>query len=204
MIWIIRQVLFFWKLLQVNDTPRCLALGLASGVLLGLIPKGNLLAIGIASVVFAVRVNIPVATTAAFVISLAGTWLDPMTHRLGQAVLTQSMLTPIWQWLYQQPFTAWTSFNNTVVMGNLLLGSALFYPTYRLSLPWFARYRQWFDLREERAADDSQPTVAIKAVAEASDKSLPDVPPAVPIGSNAAATQDIIPRRTTPRLRKCA
>lgn len=204
MIWIIRQVLFFWKLLHVNATPRCLALGLASGVLLGLIPKGNLLAIGIASVVFAMRVNIPVATTAAFVISLAGTWLDPLTHRLGQAVLTQSMLTPIWQWLYQQPFAAWTSFNNTVVMGNLLLGSALFYPAYRLSLPWFVRYRQWLDLREERADDDRQPTVTIKALAEASDKSLPDVSPAVPIGVNAAAPQDIIPRRTTPRLRKCA
>jgi hypothetical protein len=34
----------------------------------------------------------------------------------------------------------WTHFNNSVVLGSLLLGIALLYPVYRLSEPRFEKY----------------------------------------------------------------
>ena len=201
MIWLIRRAAFFWKLAHIKDTPRRLALGLACGVLLGLVPKGNLLAIGIAMVVFATHVSLPVATASALGVSLFGTWLDPVTHRLGQAILTQPLLTPIWDRLYHVPLVAWTSFNNTVVMGNLFLGLVLLYPVYRLSLPWFVRYRHWVDLRTageqpDEPATDTAPAVPDAGVTES------EPAPARPLDPSPA--QRVIPRRATRKLRKCA
>ena len=34
----------------------------------------------------------------------------------------------------------WTDFNNSIVLGSLVIGLLLLYPMYRLSKPVFARY----------------------------------------------------------------
>ncbi len=160
MIWLARRLIFFWKLVHVRDTPRRLALGLACGLLLGLLPKGNLLAVAIAAIVFATRINLPVATAVALLVSLVGTWLDPVANWLGRGVLQQPWLAPFWRWLYALPLAPWTSFNNTVVMGHFLIGLALLYPAYRLSLPWFVRYRAWLDARDARQQSAHQPVAS--------------------------------------------
>ena len=64
---------------------------------------------------------------------------DPLTHRIGELVLTNTTLMPLWRLLTRLPMMAWTSFNNTVVMGSFWLGLALMAPVYRLSLPWMER-----------------------------------------------------------------
>jgi hypothetical protein len=69
----------------------------------------------------------------AFALSLLGTHLDRLTHGIGVHVLQN-------QWVYAQlshgyalPLVPWTSLNNTVVVGGLLLGAVLFYPVFHLS-----------------------------------------------------------------------
>lgn len=211
MIWLIRRALYFWKLAHVRDTPRRLALGLACGLALGLLPKGNLLAIGLATAVFATRVNLRVATTAALLFSLGAPWLDPVAHRLGEWVLTQSALTPTWRWLYDQPIIAWTAFNNTVVMGQLLFGLAAFYPVYRGALPWFERYCLWLDSKTEPSESsvssdvaDSVPTIAAASTEKTPDNTEPTAPDTIAPTMPMAATPRVSPRRVAPRLRKCA
>jgi len=46
----------------------------------------------------------------------------------------------VWRWFYELPLAPWTDFNNTIVMGSLILGLLLFYPTYRLTRPLFEKY----------------------------------------------------------------
>ena len=39
-------------------------------------------------------------------------------------------LKPLWTCLYSLPVVPWTKFNNTVVLGNLVLGLLLYAPVY--------------------------------------------------------------------------
>ena len=140
--WLVQQLVHFREAAKSGDTPRQLALGVAVGLLLGLIPKGNLIAIGLSAIVLAARINVGTAMIAATLFSALGMLTDPLTHRIGLALLNERSLQPIWTWLYRLPLMPWTDFNNSVVMGSFVLGIGLFYPAYRLSWMWFERYRR--------------------------------------------------------------
>lgn len=119
--------------------PKQLALGVALGMVLGLLPKGNLLAV-IAAVVFcAARINLGIGAASAVLFSAIAVWFDPITHVIGLKLLTTEWLQPAWTTLFNTPVIPWTRFNNTVVLGSLAMGLALFYPVYRLCIPAFER-----------------------------------------------------------------
>lgn len=140
------------RLFTAAGTPRQLALGLALGMLIGLVPKGNLTAVLLGVILLASRVHLGAGMLAAAVFSWVGMLLDPLSHRIGQAFLTLDALQPTWAYLYDLPLAPWTALNNTVVLGSLLLGLWLFYPVYRLSelafacgqprvVDWLKKYR---------------------------------------------------------------
>jgi uncharacterized protein (TIGR03546 family) len=132
MLWLIKQFLYLRKAVTTGDSPRLLAFSFALGMVLGLMPKGNLLAVLLSTVLFASRSNLAVAMVSALLFSLAGPLADPVTDRLGAALLRWSVLRPAWMWLDSKPLVPWTAFNNTVVLGSLTLGLLLFYPVYRV------------------------------------------------------------------------
>ncbi|HUT90400.1 MAG TPA: TIGR03546 family protein [Thermoguttaceae bacterium] len=140
------------RLFTAAGTPRQLALGLAMGMLIGLVPKGNLTAVLLAVILLASRVNLGAGMIGAALFSWVGMLVDPLSHRIGQAFLTHESLQPTWAYLYDLPLAPWTALNNTVVLGSLLLGLWLFYPVYRLSelafahgqprvVDWLKKYR---------------------------------------------------------------
>lgn len=141
MMFLLRPVRYLAKALVAQESSRQLAAGLALGVMVGLVPKGNLTAVVLAMVLFALRVNLGTGLLSAFVVSLAAPWLDPLSHAIGYALLTFGPLEPVWARLYDLPLVPWTAFNNTVVLGSFVLGAALAYPVYRASEPIFARYQ---------------------------------------------------------------
>jgi len=126
------------RLFTAAGTPRQLALGLAVGMLIGLVPKGNLTAVLLGVILLASRVNLGTGMIGAAVFSWVGLLVDPFSHRIGQAFLTHESVQPMWAYLYDLPLAPWTALNNTVVLGSLLLGLWLFYPVYRLSELAFA------------------------------------------------------------------
>jgi len=125
--------------LVAERSPRQLAAGFALGMVLGLVPKGNLTAVGLGLVLFTCRVNLGAGLLAAAVFSWAGVWFDPAADDLGHLLLGAGWLTPLWTALYNVPVARWSGFNNTVVLGNLGLGLILFYPVYVVSLAVFER-----------------------------------------------------------------
>ena len=133
----LRPFRLFFRALIVDATPRQMALGLALGVLVGLIPKGNLLAIGLMVMLCSLRVNLGVGLSAVFVTSWAGLLLDPITHRIGEFLLKRDSLQPLWETMYDTVVLPWTDFNNTVVLGSFVLGAGSFVPLYFLSRPIF-------------------------------------------------------------------
>jgi uncharacterized protein (TIGR03546 family) len=140
MFFVLRPLRLFLKACVTESTPLQMSYGLALGVLVGLVPKGNLLAIGLGLLLAATRVNLAIAASAAVAVSFAAVMCDPLFDRIGTAVLTAPSLRSFWTSLSETAFVPWTDFNNTVVMGSFLCGLTLFWPLHWLSRPFFARY----------------------------------------------------------------
>ena len=128
-------------------TPRQMALGFALGMLIGLVPKGNLTAVALTVVLLGTRVNLGMGLVGAGVFSWIGMLVDPFTHRIGHAMLTSESLQPTWAYLYDLPLVPWTGFNNSIVLGSLVLGLWLFYPVWRSSERVLERVQPWLGER---------------------------------------------------------
>ncbi len=121
-------------------SPRRMAAGLALGTAVGMVPKGNLTAVVLMTLLCALQVNLAAGLFAVFVVSIGATFADPLFHEIGYAVLTAEGLQSTWTWFFNRPLAAWTDLNNTVVMGSLLVGIASMYPVYRVTRPLCERY----------------------------------------------------------------
>jgi len=112
------------------DSPRQLAAGFALGMVLGILPKGNLIALSLCVMLFSLRVNKGLAIVAAVLFSWLGPLADSFTNRMGDEVLHAGVLQAGFASVYELPLGPWLGFNNTIVMGSLLVGLYLVYPVY--------------------------------------------------------------------------
>ena len=117
---------------------------------MGLIPKDSLFVVILAFMLLCTTANILCAVVMGFWFTWLGHFVDGFSHKLGSMVLTSNKLEPMWAYLYDLPILPWTRFNNTVVMGNLILAALLFYPTYRISCAFFSAYGPRLRKRAER------------------------------------------------------
>lgn len=136
--------LFIYKTLKIliaairgSDSPKQIGFGIALGMMIGFLPKDSAFAMMFGLFVFATSVNLLATTLSVITFALIGSLCDPLFHQVGFFVLTHENLEATWIWLYQQPFSAWTRFNNTVVMGSLLVGLFLMFPIYYYSTGFF-------------------------------------------------------------------
>lgn len=116
-------------------TPAQVALAIALGIAVGIVPKGNLLCVGLGVVMCALRLNLPVALAVTVLVSMGAAVGDPLFDKVGGALLEADSLRPLWVWLSERPFSAWLQFNNTVVLGSFVIGVMQIYPMYRLTRP---------------------------------------------------------------------
>ena len=122
-----------WHALISESSAKQIAWGVALGVLIGFVPKGNLIAICLAGILFSMRVNLLSALVAVIACSLVAPLFDPFFDHMGRTILTIVPLQGLFARVYQWPFVPWTAFNNTVVMGALFVGLLQLYPTYRIT-----------------------------------------------------------------------
>jgi uncharacterized protein (TIGR03546 family) len=131
--WIVKPLRILVESLRDEESPHLLALGLSLGMLVGLVPKDNLTATCLATLLLVLRLHLGAAASSALLFTWVGSLLDPLSHRIGLAILTFKPLEPFYSWLFDQPLVPWTNLNNTVVLGNLAIGLVLCYPCYRLA-----------------------------------------------------------------------
>ena len=130
--------------LLAHDSSNQLALGFALGMVLGLMPKGNLIAVSLFVLLFSLRVNAGIGLVAAFAFSWIGPALDPVANKLGSYFLSADAMQPTYAALFHLPLGPWFEFNNTVVVGLLAIGIWAAYPVY-----WFSY--QAFEWNRKRA-----------------------------------------------------
>ena len=138
---ILRPLRHLVDALSTNDSPNQVALGFTIGMVLGMVPKGNLIALALLVLLCAVRVNRSAGLLAAGLFSLLSPLLDGITHKIGEAVLYQPGLQGFYAWLYDLPLGPFLGFHNTVTAGALLLALYITYPCYYGSRLAFTRYR---------------------------------------------------------------
>ena len=139
----IRPIRFLVQGIAAADTPRQLALGLAIGMMIGLVPKGNLTAVVLSMILLGTRVNLAAGMLGAFSFSWLSGWTDPLADRIGHGLLTHEPLQPLFASLYDLPLAAWTALDNTVVFGSLMLGLWLFWPVYHFGHNSFQKVQPW-------------------------------------------------------------
>lgn len=134
--------------LVAHDASNQLAAGFALGMVLGLVPKGNLIAVSLFVLLFSLRVNTGIGLVAALAFSWIGPVLDPIADTLGAYFLSAGTLQPTYATLFHMPLGPWFEFNNTVVVGLLAIGAWASYPVYYLSYLGF----EWNRKRAHEAA----------------------------------------------------
>lgn len=129
------------RLVLASNAPGQLAAGFTIGMLIGLLPKGNLIALSLCVLLFSMRCNKGLGLVAAVAFSFVGPWTDPFAHRLGLVVLNAKPLAAIYASVFNLPLGPWVGFNNTVVTGSLLMGLYLAYPVYWITRRLFSAVR---------------------------------------------------------------
>ena len=127
----------FCRLLLTSAAPEQLAAGFTIGMLIGLVPKGNLVALSLCVLLFSMRCNKGLGLAAAAAFSFAGPWTDSFAHRLGFAALSLDPLQSTYASIFSLPIGPWLGFNNTVVAGSLLIGLYAAYPVFWITRQLF-------------------------------------------------------------------
>lgn len=140
---VLKFVLKFMKILNRDASPEQIAGGIALGAIAGITPFASLHNLLVLFLVIVIRVNISSAFLGLALFSAIGYLLDPLSNAIGYALLVRAdFLRPFWTLLYNTPVVPWTSFNNTLTLGSLVLATALFAPLY-FALVWaVVKYRE--------------------------------------------------------------
>ena len=115
-------------------TAAGIATGVAFGAMLGLIPPGNLVSLAVLLLLFFSGSNLVFAGLNALFFLLLARWIAPWADRIGEAVLTLPVVQRFGSRAWEYPLVAWTDLDNTVVLGQTLIGLVLFLPL--LLLVW--------------------------------------------------------------------
>ncbi len=139
------------QVLRSNDSPRQLAWGFAFGTVLGLIPVKSLFNILPLFLIYILNVNMGIALIAAALYKIFGVFLSRLFHHVGLYLLTQVPgLTSFWTHMYNLPIVPWTKFNNTVVLGSLVVSVVFIIPHYFVISKLLKQYQtKWRDKLEK-------------------------------------------------------
>ena len=146
--------------LVAHDAPNQIAAGFALGMMLGFMPKGNLIALSLLVLLFSLRVNKSAGLAAAFLFSWTTPLIDQFGNKLGLYVLTTDRIQGTYASIFSMPLGPWLEIDNTAVIGSLLLGLYAFYPVYwlgYLACNWHKSRTQL----AENSANDVRGTFAV-------------------------------------------
>lgn len=126
------QIVKFINAINSNRNPSEIANAFCMGIMLGFMPKNNILWFIIFIFFFFVRINKPTYLLVAAIASGFAWLLDPLFDNIGYQVLTIESFKNFYGWFLEVPFVGFTKFNNTIVMGSLCVSLALYIPLFIL------------------------------------------------------------------------
>ncbi len=138
----IKMILKLLKVLNSEADPGQISLALCFALLSGFLPFFSPLNIIVLLVVFLIRVNLSAYFLGTAFFAGIAYLLDPLFNRVGLAVLTAGALHGLWTTLYNSTIWRLQRFNNTVVMGGIVVGVVLAIPLFLLGNFLIRTYRE--------------------------------------------------------------
>jgi uncharacterized protein (TIGR03546 family) len=131
------------KTLHSDGTPAQIAAGIALGSALGLTPIANAHNLVVVLLLAVLNVSFASGLLAWAMFVPVGFMLDPLFHKLGRLLLMDTpSLRSMWTAMDNVPGLALTNFNNTVVLGSVVVWIVLFVPIYFAARIGVVRYRE--------------------------------------------------------------
>ncbi len=131
----------FFAAINANSRPGEIAAGFACGILLAMIPFGNLLWFLLFVLFFLLRLHAGTMLLVTAVFKLFIAVSDPLLDFVGRAVLSHPALFEFFTELYNVPFVPLTNFNNSLVTGGLIVGIVIWIPMFFLGRVLITVYR---------------------------------------------------------------
>ncbi|WP_415061882.1 TIGR03546 family protein [Bdellovibrio sp.] len=122
---LLKQLFNFLKLLNSDTGTNQLAAGLSLGLILGFAPFLSIQTLLVLAIIFVFRVQIGAAFLSAFFFKFTAYFFDQPAHLLGKAVLESESLRPLFVTMYNMPLVPMTRFNNSIVMGSMIVSILL-------------------------------------------------------------------------------
>ena len=140
------------KTLHSEGTPGQVAAGVALGAALGLTPLINVHNLLIVALICVLNVSLGGALLGWALFVPLGFVLDPVFDRLGRQLLLETpALTPMWTAWFNTPILPYTNFNNTIVLGSVVVWLALALPIFLAARYGVTRYRATVGERVRRS-----------------------------------------------------
>lgn len=137
------------KALNSDSAPGQVALAFALAVITGLTPLFSLHNILILLIACILRINFGAFILGTLFFSGLAYLIDPTAVSIGESILTNTSYQAFWTDLYQSDFWRATRFNNTLVLGSLVVALIAFIPVLLLSRWLILAYRHklmvWVD-----------------------------------------------------------
>ncbi len=133
-----------FKLLNSETDPRQIALAISLALIPALTPVFSIHNLLILLIIALFRVNMMSFILAFIIFKPLSFILSPLTNMIGYATLTSAALEPLWTTMYNIDAVKLTNFNNTHLMGGLVLSLVLFVPLYFIFKKLIIKYREKF------------------------------------------------------------
>ncbi|MBN2407760.1 MAG: TIGR03546 family protein [Elusimicrobia bacterium] len=141
MIWI-KLIKKLFKALNADASPAEIAAGVILGSVIGLTPAFALHNLLVVALIIVLRVNVSAAVFSSLLFSAVGAGIDPVSHIVGKKLLLAPGLNGFWTSLYNVPVAPLLAFNNTVVLGSLVLSLVLMIPLFLFTKRFVIVYRE--------------------------------------------------------------
>lgn len=139
---LLKWIFDLFRVLNSNKNEGEIAAGFSFGIMLALIPGGNLLWVGLFVIGFFTRLNLLTAFVTMGLGKLLAVLIDPFLDSAGFYILNIKALGGIFTWLYNLPIVPYTAFNNSVVMGGFVVSIILAVPLFILFKKVIVLYRE--------------------------------------------------------------
>lgn len=140
-----------FKILRAEDTPNQIASGFFLGMIIGLTPFLTVHNFIIIILICILKVNIGSAVFSFIIFSGLAYLFDPLFHSLGYYVLVDlEFLRGFFITLYNIPIIALSRYNNTVVMGSLVVSIILILPVFFFMKFFVSYYREHIDAKLQK------------------------------------------------------
>ncbi|MES2964314.1 MAG: TIGR03546 family protein [Bdellovibrionota bacterium] len=142
MVFLLKQIFGFVKLLNSETGHIQIAAGIACGLILGFAPVFSLQTLLVIVLLFFFRIQIGAATLAAFFFKFVAYLIDPLAHSVGSAVLELPSLQALFTTMYNMPIVPLTRFYNSITMGSGVISIVLAIPVFFLAKALVVKYRE--------------------------------------------------------------